>query len=81
MQTLAMIVYVDGFQHLFLRIPACREAFSRDGLDLQAVVPVLDSGVVNTVTLLNSAHNEAMSLQETASVVRAVWAATGGSGE
>ena len=49
-----------------------------DGLDLQAVVPTLHGRIVVTVTLLNSAGDEAMGLQEAPIVMRAVLAAAVG---
>ena len=46
-----------------------------NGLDLQAVVPTLHGRIVVTVTLLNSAGDEVMGLQEAPIVMRAVLAA------
>ena len=77
-QTLTIIVYFDVFENLFLRILACRKAFSMYGLDLQAVVPALHGRIVVTVAFLNSAGDEAMGLQEAPSVMRAVLAAAVG---
>ncbi len=71
-QTLSIVVDFDVFEYRFLCVLACREAFSVDGLDLQAVVPSLHGGVVVTVTLLTHARDEAIGSQETAIVVRAV---------
>ncbi len=51
-QTLAIVVDFDVFENRLLCILACREPFSVDGLDLQAMVPALHGGVVVTVTFL-----------------------------
>ena len=56
----------------FFGILACREAFSMDGLDLQAMVPALHGGVVVAVAFLAHAGNEAMGLQEAAIGMRTV---------
>ena len=71
-QTLAIVVNLDVFENLFLRLLACRKAFSMDGLDLQAVVPALHGGVVVRVAFLTHAGDEAMGLQEAPIVMRAV---------
>ena len=71
-QTLAIVVDFDVFENLILRLLACREAFSVDGLDLQAVIPALHGGVVVTVTFFAHAGNEAVVAQETAVVMRTV---------
>ena len=47
---------------------------SLDGLDLQAVVPALDGGVVVTVTFLDPAGDEVMGLRGAPIVLRAVLA-------
>ena len=49
-----------------------------DGLDLQAVVPALHGRIVIAVAFLAHAGNEAMGLQKTPIVMRAVLAATVG---
>ena len=77
-QTLAIVVNLDVFENLFLRLLACRKAFSMDGLDLQAVVPTLHGRIVVTVAFLTHAGDEAMGLQETPIVMRAVLAAAVG---
>ena len=77
-QTPTIIVYFYVFENLFLRLLACRESFSMDGLDLQAVVPALHGRIVKTVTLLTHAGDEAMGLQEAPIVMRAVLAAAVG---
>ena len=68
----------DVFENLFLRLLTCRKAFSMDGLDLQAVVPALHGRIVIAVAFLAHAGNEAIGLQKTPIVMRAVLAATVG---
>lgn len=58
-------LYFDLLENQFLRILACREAFSGDRLGLQAVVFFLHGGVVIVVAFLSAARDEAVSLRDT----------------
>ncbi len=71
-RTLAIISDFHVFEHRVSGVLPCREAFSTDGLDLEAVVPALHGGAVGAVAFLDSARNETVGLQETAIVMRTV---------
>jgi uncharacterized protein YwlG (UPF0340 family) len=71
-QTLAIIVYFDVFEYLVPGILPRRESLPMDGVDIQAVVPALHGGGVYAVAFFLHAGNEAVVVQETAVVMRAV---------
>lgn len=60
MEPLSIVVNLDVFEHVGLGLLARCKAFAVNGLDLQAVVPTLHSGIVVTVAFLAHAASQAV---------------------